>query len=624
VVRQRVAILGGGMAGLAAAWRLTRPDGPGTDVTVYQRGFRLGGKGASSRGRHGRIQEHGLHVWPGYYDNAFRLMRDCYRELDRPRHDRAAPIQVFEDAFFPASTIGLLGAEATEPWVANFPENQLAPGHGPVLPLDPGELLQRGAGLLGSLTESLVGPGLPARAHLSVSRYPPARPPRPALPGPVTPALGSAPLARGFLELVGAIMRGIILDMLPTRGYTAIDDLDFCEWLRRHGASPAALGSPLVRGMYDLVFGYEGGDRRRPRFSAGTGLHLAGRMFLTYRGAMFWKMRAGMGDVVFAPLYEVLRRRGVRFAFFHRIDRLVLSRDRKSVQSIVLGRQATLSARHGQYDPLVSVGGLPVFPDRADGRQLATATRLRVDDLEGHTGRPIDGGGERLEAGRDYDAVVLAVPPAMIEKVGTELIAADSRWHEMVEQVASVATHSAQLWVEEDERSLGWPHRAALVSGFGQPFDTFASMSHTLPFEAWPAGRRPRTAASLCGVLPEGPPNNRRRARRPFPAAALARLWPAYQSTQLISWYYRANTDPSDRYVVALPGSGRYRLPADGSGFSNLFLAGDWIDSGLNAGCIEAAALSGLQAANAVEGRTVTEGTVGFAPHRLLRAETRT
>ena len=33
-------------------------------------------------------------------------------------------------------------------------------------------------------------------------------------------------------------------------------------------------------------------------------------------------------------------------------------------------------------------------------------------------------------------------------------------------------------------------------------------------------------------------------------------------------------------------------------------LAGDWTDNGLNAGCIEAATISGLQAANAVLGRS--------------------
>jgi hypothetical protein len=33
-----------------------------------------------------------------------------------------------------------------------------------------------------------------------------------------------------------------------------------------------------------------------------------------------------------------------------------------------------------------------------------------------------------------------------------------------------------------------------------------------------------------------------------------------------------------------------------------LVLAGDWTDTGLNAGCIEAAVLSGIRAANAIKG----------------------
>ena len=31
-------------------------------------------------------------------------------------------------------------------------------------------------------------------------------------------------------------------------------------------------------------------------------------------------MKAGMGDVVFAPMYLALRNRGVKFRFFHRLD----------------------------------------------------------------------------------------------------------------------------------------------------------------------------------------------------------------------------------------------------------------------------------------------------------------
>ena len=90
----RVAILGGGMAGLSAAWRLSEPGWRDhfDSITVYQRGWRLGGKAASSRGHNGRIEEHGLHVWLGSYDNSFGLLRECYAELDRATTDPAAPI----------------------------------------------------------------------------------------------------------------------------------------------------------------------------------------------------------------------------------------------------------------------------------------------------------------------------------------------------------------------------------------------------------------------------------------------------------------------------------------------------------------------------------------------------
>ena len=76
--------------------------------------------------------------------------------------------------------------------------------------------------------------------------------------------------------------------------------------------------------------------------------------------------------------------------------------------------------------------------------------------------------------------------------------------------------------------------------------------------------------------------------------------------------YVRANVDPSERYVLSVPGSGRYRLRADESGYANLVLAGDWTDSGLNAGCIEGAVVSGVQAANAATGSPLLERVAGF------------
>ncbi|HET7542218.1 MAG TPA: NAD(P)-binding protein, partial [Polyangiaceae bacterium] len=96
----RVAIIGGGCAAMAAAFELTRPELRGRyAVTVFQMGFRLGGKGASGRGPSGRIEEHGLHLWMGYYENAFRLMRQCYAEANA--HPEGWPWH-FADAFSPA------------------------------------------------------------------------------------------------------------------------------------------------------------------------------------------------------------------------------------------------------------------------------------------------------------------------------------------------------------------------------------------------------------------------------------------------------------------------------------------------------------------------------------------
>jgi len=93
-----VAVIGSGCASIAAAFELTRPEHEGKyHVTIYQLGWRLGGKGGSGRGPADRIEEHGLHVWLGFYENAFRLLRECYAELDRdPRTCRFAD---WRDAF---------------------------------------------------------------------------------------------------------------------------------------------------------------------------------------------------------------------------------------------------------------------------------------------------------------------------------------------------------------------------------------------------------------------------------------------------------------------------------------------------------------------------------------------
>jgi uncharacterized protein with NAD-binding domain and iron-sulfur cluster len=456
------------------------------------------------------------------------------------------------------------------------------------------------------------------------------------------------PAARRLWQVAGLVLtcaRGAASDGLlgDPAGFAAIDHLDFREWLAGHGASPETLDSPLVRGMYDLVFAYEGGDPERPRFAAGLGLFLASKLFFEYRGSIFWKMRAGMGEVVFAPLYQALRARGVRFEFFSRVDQLHLSADRRSLAAITVARQARLAAGVPTYDPLVTVGGLPCFPARPRHEQLTTTVAA---DLESHWADRRAEEPVTLAAGTDFDAAVLATSLGMVPFVCRELLADSARWRRMVANVPTVATQAVQLWLRGTDAELGVPHGSPTVSGLVHPFQTYAAMGHLVEREAWPEGERPGTVAYLCSTLPDEV------AGRPAEAAAVRAnaqefledraesLWPgavdaagrfrwdllaaggeAVGPARLDSQYWTASVDPSDRYVQSPPGSAVHRLRADESGYGNLFLAGDWVNCGLNAGCIEAAVLGGLEAANAVRGRPLLEGVSG-AWYGLGRAGT--
>ena len=61
-----------------------------------------------------------------------------------------------------------------------------------------------------------------------------------------------------------ASIRGIVRDDVLTKGFAAIDDREFLDWLRSHGASADALKSPVLIGGYDLAFAFRGGDPTRP------------------------------------------------------------------------------------------------------------------------------------------------------------------------------------------------------------------------------------------------------------------------------------------------------------------------------------------------------------------------
>ena len=685
---RRVAILGGGMAGMAAAWRLSEPGWRDefASITVYQRGWRLGGKGASSRGANGRIEEHGLHLWLGYYENAFRLLRECYAELDRPHTDPSARLQTWRDAMIPTEEVGLedLDASGWSHWIGRFTPNDELPGEpdGNTRDLTAVDYIRRALRLVTDFLASL----------------PPATAPSGAASPGTTALLTGAPIivlaavleatarlhdlarSRDFGGIVDALdralsgvrsnlrefvdddpdvrrtwhlvsvmtasVRGVLADGLLTHpdGFRAANDEDFLDWIIRHGAAPEVVDFAFIRGLYDLVFADRGDDRAARGVSAGVAVFMTSKMFFEYKGAIFWKMAAGMGDVVFAPLYEVLRQRGVEFEFFHRVEQLHVSDDGLTVDGITMGRQVALAADRTQYEPLVRIGELPCFPAAPLVEQLRDADGIEDEPLESHWCAWPDAEQRVLRRGEDFDVAVFAIPVGMAKHVGRELIAQKPEWQHMTAHLSTTATQALQLWLRADEPTLGWRFPGTTVSAYTHPFNTWASMDQLIAAEGWPADDRPGTIAYFCGALDASEPAHadaayphQQHARveenaRRFVTRDLAHLLPGVVGPDGVRWellcgsggargpdalatqFFTANVDPSDRYVQCTPGSDRYRLRADESGYDNLVLAGDWTDNGLNAGCIEAATLSGLQAANAILGRSRNHRIAGNYP----------
>jgi uncharacterized protein with NAD-binding domain and iron-sulfur cluster len=715
----KVAIVGGGCAGLAAAWHLSRQGG--YEVHVYERSWRLGGKGASGRDKDGRIQEHGLHVWLGFYENAFRMVRQCYADVEGRGwgpHEKAPEKLAhgsFEDAFFPEPHIGVADENADRNW---FWSGHLPPAKG--LPGDPlvpetnpftiGSYLLRCVDLLKTLMLSVVAP--PA-SDAPTSKQRPGRRSRidEAIdldfgydlirsPGPLIESIASR-VRGGTLTVAAAALQAVtiaenvlhdlnhspqvvgsalnllqalaaqarkqlrdfvsidpalrwkteIIDIVITiavglyrdrvlfgeKGLDAINDLDYRDWLRKHGATRTALNSRFIQGIYDLVFAYEDGDRGRPRLAAGVALRGALRMFFTYRGSMFWHMRSSMGDAVFAPLYKVMRLGGPPASTS---DRKANGKARKARQGsgeplpvrfhfLHELREVTLEEKNGQ--PFVETLG---FVTAGDAKELDERSRDALDHFGcwpdgphrfGKRSGPRWTGRRALQFGREFDAVILAMGVDDLKRVrGLRQELRPS------EDVKTVATKSAQIWLTADLEALGWYRGPGVISALGLRFDTWADMTHTLASErAWRKARTgkasrddARSVAYFCGVLSEAdagldPAQVKRKVEADLQqmlSDEITRLWPAAKrSASVVDSRVQANVGGSDRYTLSLPRSIRHRISPLEWPVANATVAGDWTACGLDVGCVEAAVMSGMLAAHAITGaEPALESIVGF------------
>ncbi|HVY32069.1 MAG TPA: FAD-dependent oxidoreductase [Polyangiaceae bacterium] len=153
--KRKIAVLGGGLASLAAAYELTSYEGwrDRYEVTLYQIGWRVGGKTSCGFGPGDRIQERGIHIFQGWYENAFRMVQDTYAYMDK--HDLApgSPLPKWTDAFVPDDATLFTEFDQDRGvwtnWPVLFPYNQKLPGVEGPPPLP--EILYEAVGLIAEL-----------------------------------------------------------------------------------------------------------------------------------------------------------------------------------------------------------------------------------------------------------------------------------------------------------------------------------------------------------------------------------------------------------------------------------------------------------------------------------------
>ena len=705
---QKIAILGGGIGALTTAAELTSDPSwkEKYEITIYQMGWRLGGKGASGRNQQmsDRIQEHGIHLWMGFYENAFHLIRQAYNEAHQNNLMPTSPFTDARKAFSPMNYTPMMeqykgqwkvwGIDWT-PWTdegrKEFPgdpalfEQKLEPptplgfarlllshvtllldqkkvkhpilvrlyqdaaghlansiGSSPVLPADtPLPRVHTGLHRITAFLESIphdVNAHAP-ELHADIAEWLKAF--NDQIFRLVSGELEKDDDLRRFFIIVDtalAVVVGMIKDEVLTKGFLAIEQYDFIEWLDKHGCRHSV--SPLTVGMYDACFAYQKGEVTGRKMAAGSTLYGALRLMFTYKGALMWWMNAGMGETIMSPLYLVLKNRGVKFKFFHKVKNVGLSADKRSIDRIDLEVQATVSGGDTEYDPLfLGIDGIPCWPTEPLWGQLLEAKEIQAcknSDLESWW---TDWHGKQgtLTKGTDFDIVVLGISLGAHKYICQELITASKRWSDFVANVELVRTQGLQLWLNRDLPGVGWNTGPGILCGYTEPFDTWSDMAQLIPRERWTPADNVQQIAYFCNVIPDDPlaPFNDptypakelQRAKdyaRGFLDAGLLGIWPKavdpknpghFDDAALVNCvrdlkqpnfdtqFFRVNIDPSELYVLSLPGTTAYRMPSGDSGFDNLFLAGDWTFTDINLGCIEAAVISGCMASRAICGQ---------------------
>jgi hypothetical protein len=300
----------------------------------------------------------------------------------------------------------------------------------------------------------------------------------------------------------------------------------------------------------------------------------------------------------------------------------------------------------------MDVDGLPCWPDEPGWDQLVDGDWFQAHHADFENPTPEIRAREvklELVAGAHFDDLVLGISIASLPSIAADLIAASPAWQAAVREVKTVRTQAFQAWLDRSGPDLGFdvprnPIVTWLYDGWS-PLNVLGDYTELLGAEGWPPASAPKFLGYFCSTMPDDGAD----PSEPFPdqvaadakvrsnaAELLERgagmIFPGLVAGGSVDWaalhdprpvpgvgearvdaqFWQANVAPSERYVLSVVGSSRFRLPVhDPTEFPHLYRAGDWTQCNLNAGCMEAATMSGLLCANALVGYPARADSVG-------------
>ena len=694
------------------------------EVDIYTLGWRIGGKGATGRraDMQHRLQEHGIHVFGNMYFNSLTMVSEALDELRAIENPDGTPkyaVGTMDTEFLPSElatgvhwlprpTLTEEGFKVDGHWAVRRDPTPLCeglpwrePGH-----FDSKTIVQEALSMISKslvvddenrhpkgnwlhrmiafvrheIAEEIVKVAETLEKHLFEEKRDPHAPGahdrhhavleflekelvkllddiRKDLPGNV-----DAHANYCNADLVTATIRGLVADDLVVKGLDSVDHVNYDDWLHTHGVSEYTLRSAMPQVIPNTALSYAYGDTtQRPTMAASAYLEFFCRQ-MSGRGHFAYFFREGTGETIMRPLYHVLKERGVRFHFFHKLTAVEPGPDH-TIARFRFDLQAT--PIDDEYDPLVRFRDEKVWPDRPVYERLKEGARLKEGteipnggyDLESWwtAWKPV--GQRTLEHGVNFDIAVLATPVATLPHTCQQVMShpAGAKFKAMVENSHTAASQALQLWFDKTPEQLGLmvhhdkhaPGNRALGPSFGQDLNCYCDFSDLIKYEGWVPGHAPKALFYMIGVIqdPEEIPDF---SDHTYPERMYQRaLWSAvgqlrgisgllpgavdadvdYRSldfsilhdesgakgvNRLASQYLKVNIDPNERYTISLAGCLQHRLKAWESGFSNLALAGDWIYTGFNVGSFEGAVMGGKLASLAVSGAPSLDFVWGY------------